>query len=579
VFARFLIFALSLAFLAAPSLAAQAGKVAAVPAQAASRPIQDKWALVVGISRFQHPGIDLKYPAKDAKDFYQYLIGDGQFAPDHVILLTDERATRSNILSLIGDKWLPRLANPDDLVVIFVSTHGSPADADVGGVNYLIAHDTNPDSLYATGIPIQDLMRTIKKRVHSDRVVLIMDACHSGAGTADAKGLFRSGNVDASHVVAGTGQLVIASSRPDQLSWEAKKYPNSVFTKNLIDCLRKDGGSTKLGTAFKVLQERVQQEVLFERGQLQTPEMKSQWRGDDLMLATKPAQPRPGIPIETLALHSSDVQGQTDKVKPTVVMPPKTVLDNGDIYRVFNGPAGPTSFELTGSALLTYIFTYHWNDGKGSSPGTIALQNQNGAVFGPWVAAGKPGQGGVPNAYWEVEPMIKLKPGTYTILDSSPRTWSRNAGSGQRGIARVKVVPSVTSDIETTIQREPVQKIFANGNIYAVRNKPLMPTHFSIIKPTLITSVTNYHWNNGRGQEAGNITIVHQDGTVYGPWRAVGAAGQGNAPNVHWRCSVDAVLKPGLYMVLDSDSDTWSQNPESGGAGMTEILGVVQHSN
>lgn len=159
---------------------------------AIDRPVKDKWALVIGISEFADRKINLRFPAKDAKDFYDFLISDGGFSQDHVKLLSNEKATRSNILSTIGDRWLPRVAHPDDLVVIYISSHGSPADLDVGGVNYVVAYDTDTESLYATGIPLQDLMRIIKARVHCDRVVMILDACHSGAASVESKGLIRA---------------------------------------------------------------------------------------------------------------------------------------------------------------------------------------------------------------------------------------------------------------------------------------------------------------------------------------------------------------------------------------------------
>lgn len=78
----------------------------------------------------------------------------------------------------------------------------------------------------------------VKKRVQCDRVVIILDACHSGAADAGAKGLFRSSNVDAEGLAIGSGQLVISSSEPDQRSWEFKDKPSSVFTRHLIDGLQ-----------------------------------------------------------------------------------------------------------------------------------------------------------------------------------------------------------------------------------------------------------------------------------------------------------------------------------------------------
>ncbi|HMY04936.1 MAG TPA: tetratricopeptide repeat protein, partial [Candidatus Obscuribacter sp.] len=88
-----------------------------------NRPVRDKWALIIGISNFQDKNLNLKYPAKDARDFHDFLIKEANFAPDHVKLLVDEKATRANILSELGDKWLPRVANPDDLVLIYISSH------------------------------------------------------------------------------------------------------------------------------------------------------------------------------------------------------------------------------------------------------------------------------------------------------------------------------------------------------------------------------------------------------------------------------------------------------------------------
>lgn len=262
---------------------------------AVSTPIYDKWALIIGISKFDDHSIDLRYSAKDARDFYKFLITEGNFAPDHVKLLLNEDATRENILSTLGDKWLPRVANPNDLVVIYVSSHGSPSGMDLGGVNYIVASDTKKDSLFSTGIPMQDFVRIIKGRVHSDRIVLILDACHSGAASADGKGVFQQGNVNAEQVVSGTGQLVISSSMPDQVSWESKAEPNGVFTRYLIEGLRQKGTATKLGEAYSYMKDKVQEEVLRDRGVLQTPVLKSKWEGSDLALLALPTKPRPGL--------------------------------------------------------------------------------------------------------------------------------------------------------------------------------------------------------------------------------------------------------------------------------------------
>lgn len=262
---------------------------------AAAAPVGDKWALVVGISKFEDSSMNLTFPAKDAKDFAKYLTENAGFAPDHVKVLINEEATRERILSSLGDTWLPRVALSDDLVVVFISSHGSPSSSDIAGLNYLVSYNTNPKQLYATGIPIQELCRVIRERVRSKRVVLLLDACHSGAANPAAKGLVRQSNFSAEEIAQGTGQLVICSSEPGQISWESQTYSNSVFTRQLIESLKQTHSSTGIIGTFNHLRRSVEAEVARDRGENQTPVMKNLWSGPDISLAVKPVDPRPGI--------------------------------------------------------------------------------------------------------------------------------------------------------------------------------------------------------------------------------------------------------------------------------------------
>lgn len=260
--------------------------------------LRDKWAVVVGISHFQKKQIDLRYAAKDAQDFAQYLVKEGQFAEDHVHVLLDEKATRESILSEIGDRFLPRVALPGDLVVIYFATHGSPAKSDIKGKNYLIAHNTDIEELYATGVDMQDLAQKIKDRVHCDRVVIILDACHSGSAEVShdrSMGGARQINFDAESIAQGTGQLVICSSAPDQKSWESQHHQNGVFTYWLIEGLKSKGAKTRLAEAFDFTKERVEEEVMASESQLQSPMLRSKWHGDDLVLAAPATRPRKAL--------------------------------------------------------------------------------------------------------------------------------------------------------------------------------------------------------------------------------------------------------------------------------------------
>ncbi len=286
----------------------------------AARPIADKWALVVGISNFKDQSINLRYAAKDATDFRNFLVSKAHFQPDHVRLLVDSDANHDNIVGQLGDQWLGRRAGPDDLVVVYVSSHGSGQSKEAGGVNFMIAYDTNRDNLLSTGIPMQRLSNIVKERVQSDRVILIMDVCHAGAtvppekgvtaaeifgddnrdagaGKAVAapgeKGLSRVAGFDASDLALGSGQTVLCSSLADQVSWESAEYQNSVFTRQLMDALESNGENTTLTQAYKSLRDEVESEVLRDHGELQTPVLSTkQWAGGDPIIAVPPQKPR-----------------------------------------------------------------------------------------------------------------------------------------------------------------------------------------------------------------------------------------------------------------------------------------------
>lgn len=113
----------------------------------------------------------------------------------------------------------------------------------------------------------------------------------------------------------------------------------------------------------------------------------------------------------------------------------QTLFSTLNSYTVMNGPTRPTVFTLAKAARIGKIATYHWNNGQGSPPGTIALRGSSGETYGPWPATGLSGQGGAPNVQWAATPGVDLPAGTYTVIDSNPTTWAHNPASGGAGMA------------------------------------------------------------------------------------------------------------------------------------------------
>ena len=119
----------------------------------------------------------------------------------------------------------------------------------------------------------------------------------------------------------------------------------------------------------------------------------------------------------------------------------KKLFDNSNTSAV-RGRATSPSFSTNGTAYcVTQLVTYHWNDARGSAPGTIGLASGAGAVLGRYRAIGTAGQGGAPNVNWtanvQTSPTPLVIKGTYACLDSNPVTWSQDPGSQGRGFCKV----------------------------------------------------------------------------------------------------------------------------------------------
>jgi hypothetical protein len=138
-----------------------------------------------------------------------------------------------------------------------------------------------------------------------------------------------------------------------------------------------------------------------------------------------------GSPVEA----APSPQEPAPQPDPQVQREVQQLFSNNNAYAVANGPTQAAVFQVDAPTHISKITTYHWNNGRGTrGAGTIALRSSTGELYGPWQAAGQPGQGGVPNAYWVASPEVTLPPGTYTVIDSSPATWAHNAGSGGAGM-------------------------------------------------------------------------------------------------------------------------------------------------
>jgi hypothetical protein len=274
-------------------------KVAAAPPPALPAPpavaVRNQWAVVIGVGRYESPAIPgLRYTVPDAEAIYQTLIGPAGFKKDNVLLLTDRserKPTLRNIKWALGT-FLGRSAQKDDTVLIFFAGHGAP-EVDTRGLErdglakYLIPSDADPDDLYSTALPMDEL-QTIFGRIEAERVVAFLDACYSGAagGRTFAARKTRATNVDdlfLERLTRSKGRAIVTASRPSEVSIELPELGHGIFTYYLVNGLKGAGDLNRDGiVSLQELYEYLEQQVTTKSravGGNQHPVMKGELEG------------------------------------------------------------------------------------------------------------------------------------------------------------------------------------------------------------------------------------------------------------------------------------------------------------
>ena len=122
-------------------------------------------------------------------------------------------------------------------------------------------------------------MSGLRKDVRADRILLVLQACYSGAAelNSGAKALYSGYNIDLEKVVLGKGYVILSSSGPDEITYDDS------FSRHLVESLRQQNGLIPLRSAFASSQKATQVDSA-KQSKRQTPIMKSDWSGNDLVL-------------------------------------------------------------------------------------------------------------------------------------------------------------------------------------------------------------------------------------------------------------------------------------------------------
>lgn len=187
----------------------------------------NKWAVIVGISEYKYQLWNLNYAHRDAEELYKLLKSKngGNFQEKNICKLINQQATTKNIRIALFD-FLQKPAR-EDLVFIFFACHGTP-DPNRPQNLYLLTHDTDPESISGTGLPMEEIYRSLNNTLLADKVIVLADTCHSGGLRRSTRSIEDNSELinryfqDLSQSLGGIASLTSAEAR--EVAREGKQW-------------------------------------------------------------------------------------------------------------------------------------------------------------------------------------------------------------------------------------------------------------------------------------------------------------------------------------------------------------------
>ena len=151
-------------------------------------------------------------------------------------VLTDRDATKDGILAALeAMRSSMRAGSGDDLAVVHFSGHGAMVD----GKLYLLPHEVDARTavgIRSKGLSADQLRDEMLELAKHGRVLVLLDACHSGATTMDGA-LLTMDSTALRTGLAAANVTVLTSSSGREVSREDPAWGYGAFTKVLLDAL------------------------------------------------------------------------------------------------------------------------------------------------------------------------------------------------------------------------------------------------------------------------------------------------------------------------------------------------------
>lgn len=217
-------------------------------------PRENDLAIVIGIEKYRNiPASD--FSASDAMYVKAHLKAIG-FEERNIMLLTNEKAALTDIRKAM-EGWLANNVSKDSTIFIYYSGHGAPEPA--SGKSYIVPFDGDPNYLATTSYPLKEMYEQLAK-LPSSKVIVVLDACFSGAGGRSVLAKGARALVRMEKAAPTKGNLVVLSSTQGaQISSSSPDKKHGIFTYYFLDALA--NGKNDITSIYKYVKPKVENEA------------------------------------------------------------------------------------------------------------------------------------------------------------------------------------------------------------------------------------------------------------------------------------------------------------------------------
>jgi WD40 repeat protein len=195
--------------------------------------------LAIGISAYNEDyarNLRLQFADRDARDLASAIANtqESLYADVKPQVLLDKDANKGGILRALKTMRAGmEVGGGDDLAVVYFSGHGALVD----GKLYLLPYEVDARDdvgIKTSGLVIDELRGELLELAKHGRVLVLLDACHSGATTMNGATMAMDSTVLRA-ALAAANVTVLTSSTGTQVSREDPAWEHGAFTKALLD--------------------------------------------------------------------------------------------------------------------------------------------------------------------------------------------------------------------------------------------------------------------------------------------------------------------------------------------------------